>query len=288
MTDLLNLRQHALLKPTLTLAADAIREAARYGDGRWGVSHGEDRLRVNVGWTEIFTATPEDIRLVVTPDKTGLVGLPSGVTVERGRDRRGFYPSVPGSVLATITYSTPARIRRVAARLRPALFEAIRLAARRRAGHGVRAGHNPWAVDRLATALGCKLPTPGFAKEQLGHRVVSRSTDLVEGALRRMMASRFERSAAARARCIEYYGAECSACGLSFERMYGSRGRGFIHVHHVTPLATTRRRDQVDPMKDLRPVCPNCHAMLHRDAQPLSIAKLQSILRRSGFRPGQV
>ncbi|WP_444659086.1 hypothetical protein ACRQV7_00760 [Caproiciproducens sp. R2] len=31
----------------------------------------------------------------------------------------------------------------------------------------------------------------------------------------------------------------------------------------------------VDPIEDLEPVCPNCHAMLHRTAPPLSIEELK-------------
>jgi 5-methylcytosine-specific restriction protein A len=30
----------------------------------------------------------------------------------------------------------------------------------------------------------------------------------------------------------------------------------------------------VDPVKDLEPVCPNCHAMLHRKDPPYSIEEL--------------
>jgi 5-methylcytosine-specific restriction protein A len=37
----------------------------------------------------------------------------------------------------------------------------------------------------------------------------------------------------------------------------------------------------VHPVKDLRPVCPNCHAMIHRGPGPaLSIGELRRQLRR--------
>jgi len=35
---------------------------------------------------------------------------------------------------------------------------------------------------------------------------------------------------------------------------------------------------EVDPINDLRPVCPNCHAMLHRKKPPLTIEELETII----------
>ena len=70
----------------------------------------------------------------------------------------------------------------------------------------------------------------------------------------------------ARKKCIEHYGAKCavSNCGFDFEKLYGDIGKGFIHVHHLTQLSDIGQGYEVDPIKDLRPVCPNCHAMLHQ------------------------
>jgi hypothetical protein len=59
---------------------------------------------------------------------------------------------------------------------------------------------------------------------------------------------------------------------------YGTRGAGFIHVHHLKPLSKIRKNYK-DPMKDLIPVCPNCHSMLHRESEILSIAQLKKIVR---------
>ena len=38
---------------------------------------------------------------------------------------------------------------------------------------------------------------------------------------------------------------------------------GLIHVHHLKSLAEIGHSYQVDPIKDLMPVCPNCHAVIH-------------------------
>jgi Predicted restriction endonuclease len=64
-------------------------------------------------------------------------------------------------------------------------------------------------------------------------------------------------------------------CGFDFEKRYGAIGVGFIHVHHLVDIASIGGRYQVDPVRDLRPVCPNCHAMLHREKPALSIQELK-------------
>jgi len=83
-----------------------------------------------------------------------------------------------------------------------------------------------------------------------------------------------------RAACLAHHGVACHACGFDFERTFGRIGAGFIHVHHLEPLAVTATEHLVDPIADLRPICPNCHAMLHRREPPLKIEELQQILGR--------
>ena len=36
-----------------------------------------------------------------------------------------------------------------------------------------------------------------------------------------------------------------------------------LQVHHVVPLHQTAAEHVVDPVRDLIPVCPNCHVALH-------------------------
>jgi 5-methylcytosine-specific restriction protein A len=70
----------------------------------------------------------------------------------------------------------------------------------------------------------------------------------------------YERSAKARKICLAHWGTACVVCSISFEKVYGDIGKDFIHVHHLDPLAMIKKRKTIDPKKDLRPVCPNCHA----------------------------
>lgn len=98
---------------------------------------------------------------------------------------------------------------------------------------------------------------------------------LVEGALQRITVNRYERDPVARQKCIDHFGAACVVCGFDFEKRYGAIGAGFIHVHHLVDIASIGGRYQVDPVMDLRPVCPNCHAMLHQERPAISVESLK-------------
>ena len=76
-------------------------------------------------------------------------------------------------------------------------------------------------------------------------------------------------------RCIQPIA--CSVCDFNFGSDYGEIGEGFIHVHHLKQLADIGEMYELDPIKDLRPVCPNCHAMLHKRRPAFSIEELKEI-----------
>lgn len=98
-----------------------------------------------------------------------------------------------------------------------------------------------------------------------------------EGAVKQVLVNRRERSAANRKACIHAWGTDCQVCGVDFGARYGDDiGAGFIHVHHLNPLSKGERR--VDPVDDMRPVCPNCHSMLHQKSPPFTIEEMQSRL----------
>lgn len=111
---------------------------------------------------------------------------------------------------------------------------------------------------------------PGEVPDDDGYR---------EGAVRKVTVNAYERDQKARKACLNEHGYDCSVCGMNFEKRYGNIGRGFIHVHHKKPLATRGGSYEVNPKKDLTPVCPNCHAMLHSSTPPLTIQQLKHLLR---------
>ena len=84
-----------------------------------------------------------------------------------------------------------------------------------------------------------------------------------EGKAKKMIVNSYERNPHARKKCIDHYGLNCQVCDFNFFEKYGDIGKDFIHVHHIIELSTIGEEYEVDPIKDLIPVCPNCHSMLH-------------------------
>lgn len=107
------------------------------------------------------------------------------------------------------------------------------------------------------------------------------NSDIYEGALKQIEVNIYERSSIARKICLEHHGYLCKVCNFDFEKTYGEIGKKFIHVHHIVDLATINKEYKVDPINDLVPVCPNCHAMLHKSKPALTINELRRFINDS-------
>lgn len=103
---------------------------------------------------------------------------------------------------------------------------------------------------------------------------------LPEGARLRVEVNRYERSPVNRAACIEHYGLKCQCCGFDFLEFYEELGEGYIEVHHRMPVSQMGSNYLVDPVKDLVPLCGNCHAMVHRSNPPVQVEELKSLIEK--------
>jgi len=108
---------------------------------------------------------------------------------------------------------------------------------------------------------------------------------LPEGALTRVAVNRYERRPANRAAAIAAHGATCKACGFDFARFYGTLGEGFIEVHHRIPVSHMGGGYVLNPVKDLVPLCSNCHQMVHREDPPINAEELRVMLVERGVIP---
>jgi 5-methylcytosine-specific restriction enzyme A len=122
-----------------------------------------------------------------------------------------------------------------------------------------------WAFSDLAQ--------PAALAEEIGE-----PDKVFEGAKKVITVNVYERDRGARLRCIAHWGCVCAVCSFDFAATYGDLGEGFIHVHHLKPLGEIGGEYQLDPVADLRPVCPNCHAMLHRTSPARGIDELQRLI----------
>jgi 5-methylcytosine-specific restriction protein A len=95
-----------------------------------------------------------------------------------------------------------------------------------------------------------------------------------EGKAKAVTIKTYDRSPKARQDCIKHYGYDCAVCGFNFKSMYGDIGKTYIEVHHLKPVSEIGKEYFINPVKDLRPVCANCHRMLHRKRPAISIEEL--------------
>ncbi len=139
-------------------------------------------------------------------------------------------------------------------------------------------------IDEVVRVATLDVRAGGF----YAHRAATKQSDigpggefgepLMEGNARRVTVNSIERNAKARRDCIAFHGCNCKVCAISFGASYGDLGDGFIHVHHIDPLGSASGVRAVDPKVDLIPLCPNCHAMVHRRKPPLTILELKNLI----------
>lgn len=157
------------------------------------------------------------------------------------------------------------------------------------AAHGYQYGR-PLRAEEFSGGTGTVVPL----LKRLGYEVVAHDLDDTssalpeevpetawEGARRSITVNQYERNPSARAGCIEHHGSECAICGFSFAEEYGDAFKGFIHVHHLVPLAKIGERYCVNPKNDLLPVCPNCHAVLHYGGNVRTPQELRELRKKA-------
>lgn len=107
---------------------------------------------------------------------------------------------------------------------------------------------------------------------------IQTSTRYFEGAVTTITVNSYERNSEARQKCLQHHGYSCAVCGFSMADLYGELGKTVIHVHHLREISSIGKEYEVDPINDLRPVCPNCHAVLHTELPVMPIEKLRKLL----------
>jgi 5-methylcytosine-specific restriction protein A len=70
----------------------------------------------------------------------------------------------------------------------------------------------------------------------------------------------------------------CEVCRFDFKEFYGNIGDGFIECHHIKPLSELNNETET-ALNDLALVCSNCHRMLHRNLNALSIEDLKDRIK---------
>ena len=112
---------------------------------------------------------------------------------------------------------------------------------------------------------------------------INETESIFEGAVNRVSVNAYERNSLARKKCIQHYGYKCAVCGVVLSDVYGEIAQEFIHVHHLRQLSEINTKYKVDPIRDLRPVCPTCHAIIHLRKPPYSVEEVQKLIKINPF-----
>lgn len=129
------------------------------------------------------------------------------------------------------------------------------------------------AAKPIVSPYDITTPLPGIRVSKKRHTILidsDENPDVREGTASEVHTTRYERSRLARLLCIEAYGStyRCEVCGDRLADRYGHRkGRpDYIEVHHINRHADRAKAEgthEVDYRKELIPLCPNCHRMIH-------------------------
>lgn len=95
-----------------------------------------------------------------------------------------------------------------------------------------------------------------------------------EGSTKYVATKVYERSRKLRNAAIDYYGKNgliaCDCCGFEFKSFYGDyTNKTCIEIHHLKPIfqySDSQMTQTIESaLKNLLPVCPNCHRVIHRN-----------------------
>jgi 5-methylcytosine-specific restriction protein A len=266
------------LKNVLNELGRSVQFAHQVNSSKWGLrlSPRHDNIMLKVGMVEVCQLN-EDVFRQLLERKL----IPAQLLADR---RLKFdtpsYKNAPGCVGCNMTFTMVAK---VCPALSPAHQAAIRIAARSPRHVSTTKDHSQALVMFLSQEMRNSIDQPSYHEangqgERYFPEEVFENEGFEEGAAIKVLVNRYERDTSARRRCLQHHGTKCAACGIALVDRYGPEAQGLIHVHHLTPLADIGTNYSVDPVRDLRPVCPNCHAVIHWTTPPRTIKQIQTML----------
>lgn len=254
--------------------ADAITQAAAVSPA-WSITLQRHGILVNVGPARLFELLRGGYVSFGAPEH-GRIKKPSWL--HDMSEGRVAYKSVGA---ASRWYSVQAaHIAQLPKVVRSAALRYVEIAAGKRRAPPWIASHSPGVIRFLESYLQLSLPQQVTPSDQYigDHLDEASASDFNEGALTRCTRNVFERNRTARSACLAHYGSQCFACGVILADQYGEMANDVIHVHHLVPLSEIRQKYKINPIRDLRPLCPNCHAVVHLQSPPLSPEHLRKLL----------
>jgi hypothetical protein len=262
------------LRSLVAALAHSVRCADRANPAKWGLRLNPDSVMLKVGFVEVLQLGAGWFHQLVRSDL-----VPAKLRFDgRLRFSNPRYRNAPEC--EACDFDLPSALAMYSGLL-TAHEAAIEVAANSRRHTTTTHDHSPGLIAFLANELGSAIPQPEYLVQEPEFapsipEEVPADEEFAEGAVTQVLVNRYERDPEARRRCIAHYGATCAACGLTMRSLYGPDVDGLIHVHHLTPLSESRK-SAVNAIRDLRPVCPNCHAVIHATRPPRTLEQVRAM-----------
>ena len=270
----------------MSILADAVVAANSVAPASWGITLDSDRLCFNVGRGASLQLCPDCIFFVVTRSMLKQVNSKAMSVFEDNHS----YKYIPDNAEGIIPIG---RLKHYSA-FRKAHFDAIDRATQDRSKCLWPDAHSPGVVDFLINH-GFDLTQPAYIDELEIENLSSRPDSVweaeelnivgVEGKARLVTHLKRERDAnlvrEKKKKVLSETGClKCEVCDFDFRLLYGELGDGFAEAHHDVPLSASDQ-ERSTCLDDLRIVCSNCHRMLHRKGEVLSIAALKRHIKKT-------
>lgn len=123
----------------------------------------------------------------------------------------------------------------------------------------------------------------------IAEEIIDENNNFLEGAKKQITVNAYERNRQARQKCIDYYKKKnngilkCEICGFDFSKVYGEQFKHCINIHHTKEISEIGEEYEVNPEKDLLPVCPNCHMILHSKRPAYTPKEVKMIIEKNNL-----
>jgi hypothetical protein len=264
------------LRAVLKALARSVGLADGASPAKWGLRLNPDSIMLKVGFVQVLQLHEDEFLLLL--DKPS---VPASLRANRRlRFRRHEYANAPRCGTCDMDIAI---VERLYPALLPAHQAAIRVAARRPRRSDTTKDHSRGLVVFVSQQLGVPPPQPEYLEALKNAAPKCRRKFPPMRSSRRerpsrswsidMSATRPQGSVA-----LNTTGRPASPAASRFAQRYGPEASGLIHVHHLTPLANLSAQSIVDPVRDLRPLCPNSHAVIHLTHLPRAIEEVRAML----------
>ncbi len=204
---------------------------------------------------------------------TDTVELQDPIVMLDGNSYYGYYQFVPGSIALLDKPITSKEFQKIDATFK---------------GFGQACQNKPVAllpaIFNLVNNGGCVVTTVESTVQLFEEIEDEVAAILKEGSKKQVTVNAYERNPHARVACINHYRkkdagrVKCQICGFDFGKVYGEDFMEKIHIHHLVEISSLGEEYVVDPVKDLMPICPNCHMIAHSKKPPYSPDEIRQMI----------